>query len=52
MPKDDINFLPKDIKNENPKKTSTGKPFKEKNTNDNKKISKIDEKPDKKSKWL
>jgi len=49
--KKDINFLPKDIIEGEIKKGVGGKPYKEKNKNDNKKVSKMKEKPEKKSKW-
>lgn len=47
------NNVQPDIKNEGKdKKTTFDKTYKEKNTNDNKKVDKIEEVPEDKSKWL
>ena len=50
--KNDINFLPENIKETEVKKTSNGSKYKEKNVNDNDKIDKIEEKPEKGSEGL
>lgn len=50
--KNDINFLPKNIKETEVKKSSSGEKYKEKNVNDNDEIDKIEEEPEKGSEGL
>lgn len=50
--KNDINFLPKDVKETKVKKSYNGGKYKEKNTNDNDEIDKIEDEPEKGSEGL
>ena len=50
--KNDINFLPKNIKETEVKQSSSGEKYKEKNVNDNDEIDKIVEEPEKGSEGL
>jgi hypothetical protein len=50
--KNDINFLPEDIKEGKIKKNSSGNKYKEKNKNDNEKLDKIEDVPEKGSEGL